>query len=50
MRPPRHRGGTAPRALDGTLIEHMKRDNDLKALRERDDFKKLLVELEKDFF
>ncbi len=28
-------------------IEHLKKDDDLKALRERDDFKKLLTELEK---
>jgi hypothetical protein len=26
--------------------EHMKKDDDLKSLRERDDFKKLLAELE----
>jgi hypothetical protein len=27
-------------------VEHMKRDDDLKSLRERQDFKKLLAELE----
>jgi hypothetical protein len=30
-------------------VEHIKRDDDLTALRQRDDFKKLLAELEKKF-